>query len=109
MAEPDVDTLLLERLIRSSTWREYREHVLLPAYSRVAQALDVAQSDHRYLQGLKEGLRLAMVEPYRLLGLSSPLEGHSVSSSRAQTRRPAQTDAALIDGPVPVARASYLA
>lgn len=113
MAEADL--ALLERLVRSSTWREYREQVLLMAYGRVAQALDVAQSDHRYLQGLKEGLRLAMVEPYRLLGLPSPLDTplsmtkRAHDSALAQASAQARAQAPMEDDLRPQARPSYLA
>jgi hypothetical protein len=110
MAESDVDLLLLERLVRSSTWREYRDRVLLPAYGRVAQTLDVVREDHRYLQGLKEGLRLAMEEPYRLLGLPSPLETSSQMTRRARERVKTRADAAQEDMPAHAnARTSYLA
>lgn len=109
MAEREIDLAILERLVRSAPWREYREHVLLPAYGRVSQALDVAQSDHRYLQGLKEGLRLAMVEPYRLLGLPSPLEAPLTMARRAHDRVTTAADATADEAVVAVVRPSYLA
>jgi hypothetical protein len=109
VAETEADLALLERLVRSITWREYREQVLLPAYGRVAQTLDVATSDHRYLQGLKEGLRLAMVEPYRLLQLPSPLEQPMLTSRRAQKTVPQAADTSQDEGLRAPPRPSYLA
>jgi len=104
----EIDLALLERLVRSYTWREYREQLLLPAYGRVSQALDVAATDHRYLQGLKEGLRLAMMEPYRLLGLPAPLE-QGPGAGRLKKRVPPETDAPTSEAPALGVRPSYLA
>ena len=109
MAERDIDLALLERLVRSSAWREYRDQVLLLDYRRVSQSLDTVQADHRYYQGLKEGLMRAIEQPYRLLNLPSPLV-----SAEAPARVPARVaarerDAAQEPVPVSLARPSYLA
>lgn len=73
MSERDIDLGMLERLVRSSAWREYRDQVLLVTFRNVSQRLDTVQEDHRYYQGLKEGLRQAIEQPYLLLNLPSPL------------------------------------
>jgi len=108
MAETDVDLAMLERLVRSSAWREYRNRVLIADYRRVSQALDTVQGDHRYYQGLKEGLRRAIEHPYALLSLPSPL-----SSAEPPARVPARVaergHAGQDQAPASLARPSYLA
>ena len=109
MAEHDIDLALLERLVRSSAWREYRDRVLLVNYQGVTQALDTVQADHRYYQGLKAGLRLALEQPYVLLGLASPLV--SAEAPARVPARVAERERAAAQEPAPrsLARPSYLA
>jgi hypothetical protein len=109
MAERDIDLAMIERLVRSSAWREYRDQVLLVDYHRVSQSLDVVQGDHRYYQGLKEGLRRALEQPYVLLDLPSPLvkpEAPARVPARVAARERADAQDAV---PMSLARPSYLA
>jgi len=109
MAERDIDLAMIERLVRTSAWREYRDQVLLVDFRRVCQTLDSVQGDHRYYQGLKEGLRRAIEQPYTLLDLPSPLREPEAPArlparvaAREQDDTPAQGGRSLV-------RPSYLA
>ena len=109
MAEQGIDLALLERLVRSSAWREYRDQVLRVEYQRVSQVLDSVQVDHRYYQGLKEGLRRAVEQPYVLLNLPSPLVSVETPARVPARIAARERDAAQEPVPVSLARPSYLA
>jgi len=108
MAEIDVDLAMLERLVRSSAWGEYRNQVLTPDYLRVSQTLDTVQGDHRYYQGLKEGLRRAIEQAYVLLSLPSPLRS-TEPPARVPARVAERAHAGQAQAPPSLARPSYLA
>jgi len=108
MAERDVDLALLERLVRSSAWREYRDQVLTQDYRRVSQTLDTVQGDHRYYQGLKEGLRRAIEQAYTLLSLPSPLNA-TEPPARVPARALERARAGQDPVPPSLVRPSYLA
>jgi hypothetical protein len=107
MAAADLDREMLDRLIRSSPWREYLLHALVPHYLQVTHALDVAREDHRYLQGVKEGLRLAIEQPYLATEQPSPL---TLNAAAVRQRQRPVAKAGTTDAPpvVPI-RQSYLA
>lgn len=63
-----------ERLIQSAAWASYCQAKLLPLYSQVSAMLDETKDDHRYLQGLKHGLRMALSMPYEAAQQPGPLE-----------------------------------
>lgn len=63
-----------ERLIQSAAWASYCQTKLLPLYSQVSAMLDETRDDHRYLQGLKHGLRMALSMPYEAAQQPGPLE-----------------------------------
>jgi hypothetical protein len=107
MADPGIDRELLDRLTRSTPWREYLLNVLVPHYLQVTHALDVAREDHRYLQGVKEGLRLAIEQPYLTTGQPSPLTLNA-GAARQRQRPVAKTGATEAPPVVPI-RQSYLA
>jgi len=106
MSERDVDREAIERLIRSTAWDELLTYVLLPLYVQVTHGLDTARDDHRYLQGMKEGLRLAIERPYGIVEQPSPL----TLSAPALRVRPRQSDEKKKESaPVLPIRQSYLA
>ena len=107
MAAPDIDRELLDRLIRSTPWREFVQHLLVPQYLQVTRALDTARDDHRYLQGMKEGLRMAIEQPYALTEQPSPLTINATAVRQRQ--RPVARAPHAEPSPVVPLRQSYLA
>jgi hypothetical protein len=107
MAAPSLDRELLDRLTRSTPWREYLQHALIPHYLQVTHALDSAREDHRYLQGMKEGLRMAIEQPYVVCEQPSPLTLDTTLTRQRQ--RPVAKTPPAQTGPVVPLRQSYLA
>ena len=107
MADREIDRDLLDRLTRSLGWREFLTRELVPRYLQMTHALDTAREDHRYLQGVKEGLRMAIEQPYVLTEQPSPLTlSATVTRSRPRgTEKPTHDKAS----PVVTIRQSYLA
>jgi hypothetical protein len=70
-----LDQEMAERLIMAVAWDAYVQAKLLPLYAQVSAMLDEAKDDHRYLQGLKHGIRMALSMPYEVAQKTGPLEG----------------------------------
>lgn len=72
MPLPDLDAILMQRLVASEAWREYAAY-LIAQYAETSAALDVTKDDHRFLQGMKLARQFAIETPYVLAGVPSPL------------------------------------
>lgn len=89
---------MAERLIHSAAWVAYYQAKLLPLYSQVSAMLDETKDDHRYLQGLKHGLRMALSMPYEAAQQPGPLEtgwrrpGHATPADLMQQQTPKDSE-----------------
>lgn len=102
----DLDPQTMQRLVLSRPWQAYLDWLLVQ-YDQVCQRLDQTTDDHRFVQGVKHGLTLALETPYRVGEMDSPL---SRPSQRRPRRLKPESDRATAPDPVPaVRRRSYLA
>jgi len=102
----DLDPQQMQRLVMSHPWQAYLD-VLLADFDRVSQHLDTSEGDHRFLQGLKQRLRVDIETPYRVAQLESPLARPDRRRPRRLAPREDQTQAP--DAVQAVRRRSYLA
>jgi hypothetical protein len=102
----DLDPQLMQRLVVSRPWQDYVEWLLIQ-FDQTAQRLDQTDGDHRFVQGLKHGLRLALETPYRAAGMDSPLARLSPRRPR-RVKRP-ETETPPEDDLVAIRRRSFLA
>jgi hypothetical protein len=72
MPLPDLDPVLMQRLVNSTPWRAYAEW-LLAHLGEISAQLDHAKDDHRFIQGYKYALKLALEQPYTVGLMPSPL------------------------------------
>ena len=92
MPPPALDAVLMQRLVNSTPWRAYAEW-LLAHLGDVSAQLDQTKDDHRFLQGYKFALKLALEQPYNAGLMPSPLTlpGHV---ARVRAPRPPADDPA---------------
>lgn len=73
MAPHELDPQAMARLIESSAWQSYLRDFLLPTFARAMDRYDSTNVDHRYWQGWKLALKIAMEKPYEVAGRQSPV------------------------------------
>lgn len=88
MSQDKLDPETMERLINSSAWQAYLRDFLLPTFALAVARYDGTPDDHRFWQGWKLALKVAIESPYQRTGRQGPLDLRWDAEPRPPQERP---------------------